>query len=74
MRGCSSLGGAPHARRFIAFFLIESSMRAAVNDHGWDIFYRQYSHVAVQELIFISVKFYNVIKVLVRIDYCNISV
>ena len=49
-------------------------MRAAVNDQGWGIFFFQYSHYAVQEKLFISVKFYNVIKVLVRIDYFNIRV
>ena len=44
-------------------------MRAPVNKHGWDIFFFQYSHYEVQELLFISVKFDNVIKVLVRNDY-----
>lgn len=44
-------------------------MRAPVNKHGWDIFFDQYSHHEVQEPIFISVKFYNVIKVLVQNDY-----
>jgi len=58
---------------FCGFFLIESPMRAPVNKHGWDIFFFQYSHHAVQELLFISVKFYNVIKVLVQNDYCFIS-
>ena len=62
----------PARADFCGFFLIESPMRAAVNKHGWDIFFFQYSHHEVQELLFISVKFYNVIKVLVRIAYCNI--
>ena len=44
-------------------------MRAPVNKHGCDIFFFQYSHHEVQELLFISVKFYNVIKVLVQNDY-----
>ena len=48
-------------------------MRAAVNDQGSVIFLLQYFHAAVEEELFISVKFYNVIKVLVRIDYRNIS-
>jgi hypothetical protein len=58
---------------FLRLFLIESPMQAPVNKHGWDIFFFQYSHHAVQELLFISVKFYNVIKVLVRTGYGCIS-
>jgi hypothetical protein len=49
-------------------------MRGPVNNHGWDIFFVQYSHHEVQELLFISIKFDNVIKVLVQIDYGNIRV
>lgn len=49
-------------------------MWAAVNDHGEDIFFIQYSHHEVQELLFISVKFDNVIKVLVQNDYGYIRV
>jgi hypothetical protein len=48
-------------------------MQAPVNKHGWDIFFFQYSHHEVEELLFISVKFYNVIKVLDQNDYCYIS-
>jgi hypothetical protein len=52
-------------------------MGVAVNDHGWNIFWIffdvQYSHHEVQELLFISIKFYNVIKVLVQNDYRYIS-
>jgi hypothetical protein len=48
-------------------------MQAPVNKHGWDIVFFQYSHHEVEELLFISVKFYNVIKVLVQNDYCYIS-
>jgi hypothetical protein len=77
MRRCSSQAALPAHADFadvLAFFAIESPMWAAVNDQGWGIFFVQYSHHAVQELIIISVKFYNVIKVLVRIDYFNIRV
>jgi len=49
-------------------------MQAPVNKHGWDIFFFQYSHHEVQELLLISVKFYNVIKVLVRNGYGYIRV
>jgi hypothetical protein len=59
---------------FCGFFLIESPMQATVNDHGGDIFFVQYSHYEVQELLFISIKFDNVIKVLVQNDYGNIRV
>jgi hypothetical protein len=47
-------------------------MQAPVNKHGWDIFFFQYSYHEVQELLLISVKFYNVIKLLVQNDYSNI--
>jgi hypothetical protein len=77
MRRCSSQAALPARANyadFLAFFAIESPMQAAVNDQGWGIFFVQYSHHAVQELLIISIKFYNVIKVLVRIDYGNIRV
>ena len=49
-------------------------MRAAVNDQACVISFIQYSHYGVRELLFISIKFSSVIKVLVRIDYLNIRV
>jgi hypothetical protein len=73
MRRCSSLAALPARADFSGFFLIESPMQAPVNKHGWGIFFFQYSHHEVQELLFISVKFYNVIKVLVRNGYRYIS-
>jgi hypothetical protein len=63
-----------HADFFSDFFSLNPLMRAAVNDHGWDISFIQYSHYGVREELFISVKFDNVIKVLVRTAYGNIRV
>ena len=74
MRRCSSLAALPARADFSGFFVIESPIQAAVNDHGGDIFFIQYSHHEVRELLFISIKIDNVIKVLVRIDYGNIRV
>jgi len=49
-------------------------MQVPVNKHGWDILFMQYSHYEVREELFISIKFDNVIKVLVRTAYGNIKV
>jgi hypothetical protein len=67
-------GSAPRAADFLRFFLIESPMQVPVNKHGWDILFMQYSHYEVREELFISIKFDNVIKVLVRTGYGNIKV
>jgi hypothetical protein len=66
MRGCSSLAALPARAVFCGFFVIESPMQAAVNDQRRVIPRVEYFHSAVQEELFISVKFDNAIKALVR--------
>jgi hypothetical protein len=66
-------GGAPHAPIFSHFFLLNPRCSPLSTIKASAFFFVQYFHLAVQEEFFISIKFDNVIKVLVRIGYRNIS-